>query len=227
MSEEVEDRSPWRPFEDRRRDREVKRTAVLQAAARLFVAHGYARTKLNDVARSLNITKPALYNYFNNKEDILFECYRMGHELVERHLAVIETSEGTGLEQVGAFIRAYICEVMTVEFGMCIVRLDDGDLSASARAYVRERKRAVDRRLRALIRKGIEDGSIAPCDPKTAAFAVAGALNWIGHWYRAEGPWTPSHIADEFAAFLIQGLAARPASQDVASRPTSRAKKAR
>ena len=33
---------------------------------------------MNDVAERLNITKPALYHYFNNKEDILLECYRLG-----------------------------------------------------------------------------------------------------------------------------------------------------
>ena len=27
----------------------------------------------------LNITKPALYHYFRNKEEVLLECYRLGH----------------------------------------------------------------------------------------------------------------------------------------------------
>ena len=72
---------------------------------------------------------------------------------------------------------------MTVNFGRCVMRLDEGDLSSDALAEVRTYKRKIDRRLRSFIQEGIEDGSIAPCDPKIAAFSIAGALNWICMWY--------------------------------------------
>ncbi|WP_283805733.1 hypothetical protein [Bradyrhizobium diazoefficiens] len=52
------------------------------------------------------------------------------------------------------------------------------------------------------------DGSTRRCDPKLAAFAVAGSLNWIGHWYRRDGGLSPSAIADEFTVRLTEGLAA-------------------
>ena len=68
----------WKAFADRRRDPETKREAVLQTAAQLFLEKSYGRTSMNDVAERLNITKPALYHYFHNKEEVLLECYRMG-----------------------------------------------------------------------------------------------------------------------------------------------------
>ena len=39
-------------------------------AVRLFFKDGYHRTPLARVAERLNITKPALYNYFRSKEEI-------------------------------------------------------------------------------------------------------------------------------------------------------------
>jgi len=80
-------------------------------------------------------------------------------------------------------------------------------LSSKARAEVRAYKRKIDRRLRSFIQEGIDDGSIAPCDPKIAAFAIAGALNWIGMWYEPEGVLSPEEIASQFAQTLTQGLA--------------------
>jgi AcrR family transcriptional regulator len=68
------DASPWMPFENRRRARDEKREAVLRTAVALFLEQGYHRVTLNDVAERLNITKPALYNYFRGKDEILFEC---------------------------------------------------------------------------------------------------------------------------------------------------------
>ena len=72
---------------------------------------------------------------------------------------------------------------MTVNFGRCVMRLDEGDLSSDALGEVRDYKRKIDRRLRSFIQEGIEDGSITRCDPKIAAFSIAGALNWICMWY--------------------------------------------
>lgn len=193
-------------FASRRRDPATKREAVLKTAAQLFLEKSYGRTSLNDVAKRLNITKPALYHYFHNKEDILLGCYGWGTKLLEESLAQIAGHCGTGLEKVEAFIRSY-ANVMTVNFGRCLMRLDEGDLSGEARADVRAYKKNIDRRLRSFIQEGIEDGSIAPCDTRIAAFAIAGALNWICMWYEPEGALSAEEIASQFARTLTRGLA--------------------
>ena len=195
-------------FSSRRRDPETKREAVLQIAAQLFLEKSYTRTSMNDVADRLHITKPALYHYFQNKEEILLECYRVGTGLIAEILNDISTQCGSGIEKVEAFICSY-ANVMTVNFGRCVMRIDEGDLSPEARAEVRAYKRKIDRRLRGFIQEGIADGSIAPQDPKIAAFAIAGALNWICIWYEPEGPLSPDEIATQFAQTLTQGLAAK------------------
>jgi len=193
-------------FASRRRDRDTKRDAVLQTAAQLFLEKSYARTSLNDVAERLNITKPALYHYFRNKEEILLECYRLGTAMIGEILDEIAAHCGTGLEKVEAFIYSYV-SVLTVNFGRCVMRLDEGDLSGEAFGEVRKYKRKTDRRLRSLIQEGIADGSIAPCDPKLAAFAIAGAVNWMCVWYEPEGPLSPEEIARHFAKTLTHGIA--------------------
>ena len=83
------DPSPWMPFESRRRARDEKREAVLRTALQSFLEQGYHRATLNDVAERLNITKPALYNYFSGKDDILFECWALGQERVDEFIAEI------------------------------------------------------------------------------------------------------------------------------------------
>ena len=191
--------------ERRQEPRQEPRQEILRAAARLFQQQGYDATSMNDVADRLNITKPALYHYFRNKEEILIECYHLGTGLIEEILNDIAAHCGTGLEKVEAFIYSY-ANVMTVNFGRCVMRLDDADLSSDALAQVRNYKRKIDRRLRSFIQEGIDDGSITPCDAKIAAFSIAGALNWICHWYEPEGELSAEEIATQFARTLTQGL---------------------
>lgn len=193
-------------FADRRRDPESKRDAVLHTAAQLFLEKSYGRTSMNDVAERLSITKPALYHYFRNKEEILLECYRLGTAMIEEILNDIAARLGTGIEKVEAFIYSY-ANVMTVNFGRCVMRFDEGDLSPEAFAEVRAYKRKIDRRLRGFVQEGIDDGSIAACDPKLAAFSIAGALNGICIWYEPNGPLSAEEIATQFARTLTRGLA--------------------
>ncbi len=196
---------PWASFEDRRRARDEKRDAVLRMAVQLFLDEGYHRATLNDVATRLNITKPALYNYFTSKEDILAECYRRGQEMIEASIEAIDKSGGGGLDKLRQMIRSY-AHVMTTDFGMCLVRLDDRELSDATRANVRRAKRKYDTAFRSYITRGIADGSIVACDPKLATLAIAGSLNWIGQWYRPDGELSAASIADEFALRLTEGL---------------------
>ena len=201
---------PWVPFEDRKRARGQKRRAVLRMAVKMFLEEGYHRTSLTDVAARLNITKPALYNYFSGKEDILFECYRLGREMYEASIDAIEKQEGNGLAKLRELIRAYV-GVVTQDFGMCLIRLDDRELGPEQRADVRSAKRRYDAAFRKQITRGIEDGSITKCDPKLTTFIITGALNGIGAWYRSDGELSVEEIADAFVVRLTEGLTAHSA----------------
>ena len=199
---------PWAPFEDRRRARDEKREAVLRMAVRMFLEEGYHRTPLARIAERLNITKPALDNYFGSKEEILSELFRLGHERYEESFGAIERQDGDGLQKLKAMIRAY-ARAMTTDFGMCFARIDDRELSEAARGEVLGSKRRYDLAFRKQIERGVKDGCILPCNPKLAAFAVAGALNGIADWYKPDGPLSAEAIAEEFAERLTEGLAAR------------------
>ena len=68
----------WEAVELASGDRERKREAVILTAARAFRERGYHNTSLDDIASELNVTKPTVYHYVENKEQLLFECFRAG-----------------------------------------------------------------------------------------------------------------------------------------------------
>jgi AcrR family transcriptional regulator len=217
---------PWKAFQVRQRTLDTKRDAVLQTAAHMFLEHGYRSTSMSELATRLKITKPALYYYFNNKEEILVECYRAGIVVIESLLDGAAVSEGNGLDKVRAYVEAYAKAVISQDFGRCVAMLDDSQLSAKTRRDVRTLKRRIDASIRAYVEEGITDGSIAPCNVKLACFAMAGAINWIGTWYRPDGELGPNEIASEFARFLTCGLAQRGTTAfrlpELASSPSAR-----
>ncbi|MFO1467518.1 MAG: TetR/AcrR family transcriptional regulator [Steroidobacteraceae bacterium] len=200
--------SPWKPSAERARQREIKREAVILAAARAFRQRGYHNTSVDDLAALLNVTKPTIYHYLDNKEEILFECFRTGLDQIMSAFDEIRGSDRPALERLSAVVRRY-AQAITSEFGWCMVRAEDQDLSPVMSRRINALKSQIDQGIRALIKDGIADGSISRCDPKITAFALAGAMNWIAHWHRADAELTPDQIADRFLATFVNGLKPR------------------
>ena len=200
--------SLWKKREGRAQERKAKRAAVLRAAAQVFNEKGFHATSLDDVAARLNITKPTLYYYVASKDEILFECVRIGLEMMEDSADEVAARGGSGLEQLVAVMRKY-AEIVTMDFGRCLIRVGEEPLPPASRKKLRGLKARIDRRFRTLIAQCIDEGSFAPRDAKIAGFTVAGALSWIARWYRADGLLSPSEIADQCIDILVQGLSSR------------------
>ena len=204
--------SPWRASRERLHDREIKRGAVIRAAAREFNRKGYHNTSLDDIATRLEVTKPTVYYYVTSKEQLLFECFLAGVEPIRAAFREVRALPVSARERLNAVLRHYGTAVAS-EFGWCMVRAEDQDLSPAMGRHIKSLKSEIDQEIRRLVRDGVEDGSIAPCDPKLTAFALAGALNWVAHWYREDRSLTGAQIADAFVKIFEGGLRPRSASQ--------------
>ncbi|MBV8876240.1 MAG: TetR family transcriptional regulator [Gammaproteobacteria bacterium] len=200
--------SPWRTSGARLRDRELKRDAVIRAAAREFNRNGYHNTSLDDIAAALQVTKPTVYYYVTSKEQLLFECFVAGVEQIRAAFREVRQLPLPARERLNAVLRHY-GEAVASEFGWCMVRAEDQDLPPAMSRHIKSLKSEVDQGIRRLLREGIQDGSIEACDPKMTAFALAGALNWIAHWYREDQSLTGAQIATAFVTVFEGGLRPR------------------
>lgn len=200
--------SPFRTAKQREAEKVTKREAVLLAAVRMFNARGFNATSLDDVAVSLGVTKPVIYYYLGNKDQVLLECVRRGLEQLQQAACVASGRDGTGLDRLEAFLLCY-AEVIVSDFGKCVVRTDETALSAESATTFRELKREIDICLRELIAAGVADGSVAPMDVRLGAFTLAGALNWAANWFSDAGPMQADVVAAEMVGILSRGLRPR------------------
>jgi AcrR family transcriptional regulator len=200
--------SPWPTRKVRTRDRDTKRDAVIRAAARAFSQRGFHNTSIDDIAKTLKVSKPTIYYYVTNKEQLLFECFVAGLELIRAAMQGAPQPRGNAAEQLRVVISNY-AQAIASDYGWCMVRAEDQDLSPEMSRKIKALKSEIDQGIRRLLRSGISDGSIQACDPKMTAFAIAGALNWIAHWYRADQSLSPAEIAVAFISTFFAGLEAK------------------
>ncbi|MES2975154.1 MAG: TetR/AcrR family transcriptional regulator [Pseudomonadota bacterium] len=200
--------------------RSVKSLQILSAAAKIFNERGYHGTSVADVAEALGVSKPFLYYYLKNKDDILFECSRIATEQLHAMLDEVRKTDVPGWERLELVFRGY-ARVMTTDFGICLIRnTAPGTMPTNSREKLWVGRRRLNREVEQIIARGIADGSIRQCDPIALSFAIFGAFNWITYWYRDNGPLSPDEISERFLDLFAHG--ARPVETPAGRKSTGK-----
>jgi AcrR family transcriptional regulator len=98
----------------RERYADITRTAVLDTARMLFVRQGFAATSVDEIARTAEVSKGAVYHHFSDKKELFAELFTQIQQDVMR--AVEDSSEGsaTGWERAAAathvFLASYVAD---------------------------------------------------------------------------------------------------------------------
>lgn len=69
-----------------------RRSVILEAAARLFAERGFHRTTTRDIAEAADVSEGTLYNYFENKDELLMGI-----------MARLEVSQQIATRMAGSF----------------------------------------------------------------------------------------------------------------------------
>jgi TetR/AcrR family transcriptional regulator len=202
--------------------RGIKRLEVLREAAASFNAKGYHGTSLNEIAGSLGVTKAALYHYFPNKNSLLAACFEHAMDACFASLERGRREGKNGRERLILTIAGYM-EQLIDELNCCVVLLEEQALEPEDHAKLVRQRDRFERALRAMVKEGIEDGSVAPCDPKLAVFVLLGAMNWVPKWFKPSGPWKSDQLTlalSQLFERLISSSPARALPRDVGELPT-------
>lgn len=204
----IKTKSPFPDADARKATREAKREAVLLAAVGMFNEFGFHATSLDDVATSLGVSKPTIYHYLGNKDQVLLECVSIGLAQLQQAAEEARTRPGRGIDRLRFFLERY-AQVNMDHFGRCVIRTGEELLSPESAARFRAKKREIDDALRTLIEEGIADHSVAAADSRLLAFTLAGALNWPARWFDPGGSLTPEQAARGMVEILLNGFAPR------------------
>jgi AcrR family transcriptional regulator len=80
---------------------------TLTAAHALFAERGYAAVKMDEIAASVGVTKPLLYNYFGNKEQLYISCMAQAGDALTATVAEAVATSATPGEALGAGVRSF------------------------------------------------------------------------------------------------------------------------
>ncbi|MDP9161939.1 MAG: TetR/AcrR family transcriptional regulator [Acidobacteriota bacterium] len=183
------------------------RQQILRIAARLFQQQGYDGTSMNDIAAALNLSKGGLYHHFQSKDEILFNLMDHAMDITQERVInpVIKIADPE--ERLRMLIKLHIGVVLSERDREITVMLHENHpLPPSLRKRINGRKKDYVHFMEKLIaevqRKRQSNGSV---NPRAAAFALLGMINWIYQWYQPEGTLHEKELASQYAEILFAG----------------------
>lgn len=183
----------------RARRKDARPGEILEAALTVFIARGYAATRMDDVARSADISKGTLYLYFANKAELFKAAVRQvvipALEEAEREVATVNDMAWLLMERR---LRVW-WQREAPQRGITQLILSEArhfpDIAAFYREEVVDRAHAV---IELLIRRGIENGEFRTVPlPETARLVVAPMI-YQTLWQSAFG------VSDRDSADLLE-----------------------
>ena len=198
-----------------RRRKEARPSEILDAALDCFAEHGFAATRLDDVAHRAGITKGTLYLYFPNKEE-LFKAV-VAQALVpnlERGEALLsEAAEPQSTAALLAEVMRGWAELASSPAGAIpkIVVSEAGNFPDLARFY---REQVVDRGmalLRRVLQLGIARGEFRALDLDDTVRCVVAPLLMAMLWRHSLGRhelagFDPDALCQTHLQLLLNGL---------------------
>ncbi|MEQ1553529.1 MAG: TetR/AcrR family transcriptional regulator [Ferruginibacter sp.] len=89
----------------------TKKDIVLKNAAILFRKKGFKATSLRELADTMGIEAPSLYNHINSKAELLHNiCFGVANDFMTNLQAVIATKE-SAVEKIAMLIRFHILKI--------------------------------------------------------------------------------------------------------------------
>jgi TetR/AcrR family transcriptional regulator, cholesterol catabolism regulator len=183
---------------------------MLAAAAELFYENGYAATSTADIANRMGIQRGSVYYYFETKEGLLLELIEDVYRHALASLARVQATDDDAVAKLRALIVDHVLAFTSALIPGAIVLNESRSLTPENRDRLRGDAEAYEAGIEGLIVEGQSSGLIrTDVDPRLAAMAVLGVVNWVHRWYRPTDPFTPARIGIQFADVLLGGLAER------------------
>jgi AcrR family transcriptional regulator len=181
----------------------ARRDELADALVELFLAEGFARFTLDDVAARLRCSKRTLYGLAGSKEQLVtaavIRFFRTATVRVEA--AVATRSEPA--DRLAAYLRAVSAELAPASATF----FEDVASFAPAATIYQRNTRAAARRVREIITEGVESGAFRDVHVAFAAEVVASTMEAIqGRRVAATTGLDDAEAYEQLAGLLVHGL---------------------
>lgn len=180
-------------------DYEEKRDAIVDEAARLFAAKGFAGASLADLAYACDMSKSLFYHYYPSKESALYAVMK-GH-MDDLLTAIADGVAMRATDDLRSFARRLLRLYAGGADKQKVLLYELGNLPKAERDDIVAKERRLIAYVESLIAKAQPNAPGARL--KAQAMLFFGMVNWTHTWLKPGGPVSRDEVADMAAKMAL------------------------
>jgi AcrR family transcriptional regulator len=172
-------------LERKARERLSRENLILDAAEEVFFSRGFDQSTMDDVAKTAELSKGSLYNYFKNKNELCIGIVGRSLQLLIKYIENSLTEKSSGLDKISDAAKGfmlfkqenpeYYCALQSYKQHSGGCGVDSKFLNSSM-----DENNHINKLMVKFAKEGIADGSIKESViPEKAANALWGEFNGI------------------------------------------------
>jgi AcrR family transcriptional regulator len=194
----------------RRASWQARRDAIVDTSAGVFARQGYHATGIAELCTANGLGKGALYHYIGSKEELLAAIHDRVMDEVESGAERVAEAGGTPSEQLARLGDELLDVIHRYPAHVWVFLHEFPALTGERAERFRQRRRAYERQVEAVLREGVETGEFRALDPWLASRAWLGMHNYTYLWLKPGGRLSARAVAQPFADIFLHGILQRP-----------------
>ena len=134
--------------------RKSLKTRILEAASDAFSQKGIKSVRMDDIAQSLNISKRTLYEIYENKEVLLYECLKTSKARAQEEMTFIAAQQNNVMDIILDIYRSKMSQLQKINPQF----YSDLEKYPQLQSFLEEQHDKDRTKLKDFLRRGIEEG---------------------------------------------------------------------
>jgi AcrR family transcriptional regulator len=184
----------------------TKKEVIIEKAALLFKTKSYSATSMRDLAETLGIEAPSLYNHIISKSELLNEiCFKVGNKFTDQ-IEKIESSSLSAIEKLEAIIRFHIKTMLENFDEVYVANHEWKHLREPLLSNFLNIRRNYEKSLVQLIETGIQNNEFKIINPYVAVLTILSAVRGLEFWQRNKKNISQQNLEDDMVSHLLNGI---------------------
>lgn len=190
---------------------EERRGQIVRAAVKLFSEDGYYTTTIQQIARQAGISTGLIYQYFRDKDDILFLSLKMVLDTYEHEIPTQLDGLTDPVERLCVSVWAYCHIVDRLREATVLAYRSTKSLRADRRVLIKDAETRTNRLIEKCIKACVDGGTMQPVNDYMLAYQlVMFAHSWaLKHWVLSERFSLERYIGEGIALLIEPYLTAK------------------
>jgi len=190
----------------RRANWQARRQVIIDTSAPVFARHGYHATGIMELCAANDLGKGALYHYIGSKEELLAAIHDRVIDEVMLGADRVAEAGGSPSRQLAMLGDELLDVIHRYPDHVWVFLHEFPALTGERAEQFRERRRAYEQRVEAVLQAGVETGEFRDLEPRLTAMAWFGMHNYTYLWLKPGGELSARDVAKPFADIFMQGI---------------------